>query len=172
MRPARPADARAVARVHLASFRAAHRGILADSFLAGLDEEGMAARFHRVLENPETLALVAEVGGAIVRLAYAGPSRYFGFPGGEVWSLYVHPGHRRRGFGSALFAAALEALAQRGFAPVWTFVIFENRLARAFYARKGLRVTGARPGSLPTADGRGLCLLGYRTPVGGAGSIW
>ena len=150
-----------MARVHLETFRATYRGIFADDFLAGLTETGMAARFMGVMEDPRAFALVAEVAGRVVGLAYAGPSRYFGFPGGEVRALYVHPAHQGKGHGRALFEAATDRLAAAGYDRVWIFVVSENAPARRFYERLGTRLAGARLGSIPTVSGKGLCLVAY-----------
>lgn len=55
-------------------------------------------------------ALVAEVDGAVAGWV----SAYANGPAGEVSLLHVHPGHRGRGLGAALLAAALDHLATLG----------------------------------------------------------
>ena len=56
-----------------------------------------------------------------------------------------HPRPGRRGLGSALlFAAAVDDLRGRGFAPLVLWVIEANARGRRFYERAGWRPDGAR----------------------------
>lgn len=61
---------------------------------------------------------------------------------GEVVSLYLLPSHMGRGLGRQLLAAALDALRRRGFPRAYLWVLEENRAARRFYERFGLRAGG------------------------------
>ncbi len=51
LRPAEPADAMAVARVHVRSWQAAYRGLLPDAYLDGLRPEDRAARYDFATED-------------------------------------------------------------------------------------------------------------------------
>jgi GNAT superfamily N-acetyltransferase len=118
LRPATPADAEAVAAVHVASRRAApmppsvHEDHEALPFLAGR------------LAVDETW--VAEVDGEVV--AYLRMT--------ETWldDLYVAPGHAGRGIGSALLDVA--KVRRPGGFSLWVFEV--NAPARAFYRSHGL----------------------------------
>ncbi|MFJ3902764.1 GNAT family N-acetyltransferase [Streptomyces sp. NPDC090025] len=93
--------------------------------------------------------LVAEIDGEIVgtaqvSLAYESPE-----PGiGDV-NIYVHPGHRRRGAGALLLAAAEEHLARVGATTLYSWVLDEPE-GRAFAERHGY--TGSRSAHFLTLD--------------------
>ena len=162
MRPARPEDRAAAARAHLEAFRATYRGILAEAFLEHLEEPRFPAKFDRALADPRSLALVAEDGGRVVGVGYAGPSREPGYPGGEVYAIYLLPEAQGRGLGRALFEEALRFLKETGQTPVWVWVIETNERARGFYRQMGGVKAGVRVSRLPDPEGRPVRLVAYR----------
>ncbi|MDR2604793.1 MAG: GNAT family N-acetyltransferase [Desulfovibrio sp.] len=64
----------------------------------------------------------------------------------EVYNLAVHESFRRRGFGTALLAGALRALAALGIERVFLEVREGNRPALALYASQGFASCGRRRG--------------------------
>lgn len=122
VRTARVDDAAAVAAV------AATRGG------PGLDVLG---RLPGWVDDPERRVLVAEVGGAVVGWAMAGP---WGSPGAQaglhVTALTVHPEHRRRGVGDRLLAA-LTAWAWGRSDQIWSVVNARNEASVALHERRG-----------------------------------
>ncbi len=60
MRDAVPGDARAIAGVHVASWRAAYAGLMPDTVLAGLSVEERTASWTRLLAEPGQHTLVVE----------------------------------------------------------------------------------------------------------------
>src|SRR5690349_8957318 len=50
--PAGPADAEALALVHVTAWRETYRGLLPDAFLARMSEPGHVSRFRRELTRP------------------------------------------------------------------------------------------------------------------------
>src|ERR1700750_6047 len=75
--PAGPADAEALARVHIESWRETYRGLLPDAFLARMSEPGYARRFRRDLAfpGPHDVTLVAANPYGVFGYAAGGPSR-------------------------------------------------------------------------------------------------
>ncbi len=73
----------------------------------------------------------------------------------ELLTLAVRPGARRRGTGSALVAAFLDAARSRGAERAFLEVAAENAAALSLYARAGFTEAGRRRGY-------------YRAPEGGA----
>jgi GNAT superfamily N-acetyltransferase len=118
LRRAGPADAAAIARVHLAAFKATYAFGLAHS-----DEE--VHRWVRDTLLPTTETWVAEVDGDVVAFLSLGD--------GWIEQLYVAPGHTGRGIGSRLVALAKER--QPAGLQLWTFQV--NVGARRFYERHG-----------------------------------
>src|SRR5690606_33933301 len=107
IRPARPEDAEAIARVHVYGWQEAYAGLLPDDFLAGLGRtldrrrdfwEGLARSLSR-----RDAFFVAEVGGEIVGFAHGGHSRDHPDENvGEVTAIYLRQAHWGRGIGRRL----------------------------------------------------------------------
>jgi len=135
VRPATPADARALAEVHVASWRAAYRGLVPDEVLVRLDVEERAERWRGWIE--ELIVLVAEEEGAVVGFVAAIGTT------GEIPALYIAPGHFREGIGSRLLAAAHDALRAAGRSEAVLWVFAANDGARAFYAAHSYTADGA-----------------------------
>ncbi len=125
VRPARPDDADAVAEV------AATRGT------PGLDVRG---RLPGWVEDVDRLTVVAEVGGAVVGWAMAGPwGRPGARPGLHVCALTVHPEHRRRGAGEQL-VRALQAWTWHRADELWSIVNAGNGPSLALHRGRGFAV--------------------------------
>src|ERR1044072_478559 len=124
IRRATPEDARALAEVHVASWRAGYKGIVADEHLAAQTVDKHKAAWDEILANPESTVLVA--GEIDAFIAFEPATR-------EIRALYVAPDRFRRGIGSALIEAAHEQL--NGDTALWVFE--GNDRALAFYARHG-----------------------------------
>lgn len=140
-------DAGAIARVHVASWRAAYDGLMPASVLAGLDEGVRADRWRSLLESrPRYAVLVVEADGCVVGFLSLGPVREESLPDprlGEVTALYLDPEHCGRGLGRALIAAGRARLAMLGFGEAVLWVLETNGRARDFYAADGWRPDGA-----------------------------
>jgi ribosomal protein S18 acetylase RimI-like enzyme len=143
IRAARPADARAIATVHVATWRDAYAGLLPDEVLAGLDTGERAQRWNRNLAAPAEgrFTLVFDAGGRVDGFVSGGPSRDQ-FPGGEVYAIYVSPAHQGRGAGGRLLAAAARHLAEAQFMEASLWVLVGNRPARGFYESQGWHSDG------------------------------
>jgi GNAT superfamily N-acetyltransferase len=141
LRAARPEDARPVAEVHVASWRHAYRGLLAEEYLERLSVEDREGMWLGAFADPgpKSGAFVAEVDGRIVGFASFAPSRDEDVPErtGEVPAIYVDPSMLGTGVGRELFEAATLALRDAGFARATLWVLAANALARRFYERAG-----------------------------------
>lgn len=141
VRAARPEDARAVAEVHVASWRHTYRGLLPDDYLERLSVDDREVMWLGAFADPEPKsgAFVAEVDGRIVGFASFGPSRDEDVPErtGEIPAIYVDPSVLGSGVGRELFEAATLALRDAGFARATLWVLEANALARRFYEKAG-----------------------------------
>lgn len=63
---------------------------------------------------------------------------------GEIYALYVDPGHWRRAIGGALVRHAEQNLWTRGFRSVVLWVLEQNSVGRSFYAKCGYADDGGR----------------------------
>nr|WP_228047558.1 GNAT family N-acetyltransferase [Saccharopolyspora sp. HNM0983] len=138
---AAPADARAVARLHVRAWQVAYRGLLPDEHLDSLSVEQRAARY-RFGSGPLTTALARESGDLLGFVTFGPAGDEAG--AGQVHALYVDPAAWRRGTGAALLEHAQNRLRAAGFGAAMLWVLAANDRARSFYARHGWRPDGGR----------------------------
>jgi ribosomal protein S18 acetylase RimI-like enzyme len=148
VRHASVADAGAIARVHVRSWRAGYRGLLTGSELEGPSEEQRETIWREVLqEEGGPVVLVAEHEAAIAGFcATAAPSRDADAARdvAEIGALYVDPGAWRAGIGRALMDEALRALRAGPWREVTLWVMSGNEPAHRFYQRFGFTADGGR----------------------------
>jgi GNAT superfamily N-acetyltransferase len=125
LRRATPADARALATIHLAGREA----IALTNALHTWDE---TEAYHAHLIATADVRVALDSGGAAI--GYAARA------GDVLAQLYVLPEHFRRGAGAALLSAMLEA------GPLRLFCFAHNARALAFYARFGAVEIGREAG--------------------------
>jgi len=143
IRPARPQDAEAIARVHVETWRSAYAGLVPDHYLLGMSVQGQSFQWKKMLRRERQPVLVAEAPDAgVVGFGSGGPGRSgrHGPPPapGEVYTLYVQIDWQGQGAGRALLQGLLAALAAGGFEAAYLWVLAENP-ARFFYERLGGR---------------------------------
>ena len=141
VRPARPADAEAIARVYIETWRAAYAGLLPDRVLLDLSLQRQAISWSRAIDaaGPGQSVLVAEdetagvVGlGSCGRVQRNAPLSFEG----EVYALYVDPDHQERGLGRGLLDGLFGALRGGGVGSALIWVLADNP-ARFFYEAMG-----------------------------------
>lgn len=150
IRSARVSDAAAIARVHIRSWQVAYQGQLADTFLDGLDAEidERTSRWETLIgaaRSRRWVQLVAQDGGTVVGFVTFGPSEDEPVDQtiGQVYAIYVDPSYWNRGYGRALFTAAVRGLAEAGFSEATLWVLDTNTRARRFYEIAGWFADGA-----------------------------
>lgn len=145
IRPARPEDALAVARVHVRSWQAGYRTLLPDDFLDQLRPEDRVARYDFSHADPlKPYTQVAEIDRAIVGLATTAPARDEDCAGfGELLALYVEPERWGHGVGQELVAAARQRLVEQGFWEAVLWMLDGNARADRFYRNDGWLPDGA-----------------------------
>jgi L-amino acid N-acyltransferase YncA len=110
IRPATPADIAAITRIYADAVRYG----TASFELEPPDEAEMTRRFHSLIGGGYPY-LAADIDGALMGYAYAGPYRprpAYRFSVED--SVYIDPGAQRRGIGRTLLANLIEAAEQRG----------------------------------------------------------
>lgn len=172
VRPATLGDADGIARVHVAAWKKGYAGLLPADYLGALQIGARAARWRDILAGDgPSVTLVALVEGVVEGFVSVGPSRdrpgellpgrvdgaYAGRdphvnavpedPGpegvGEIWAIYLHPDSWRRGLGSVLHEAGVDALREQGFREATLWVLAGNRRAVGFYESHGWVADGA-----------------------------
>lgn len=145
VRAAHPAEAAEIARVHVASFRSAHRSMLPDEFLDALSVESREEMWRRMLtERAETHFLfVALDGEQIIGFAAGGPHTgdQPGNPpsgyAGKIYTIYLLPEAQGQGTGRELLECILAEFRRREQSPVFLWVLKDNMQARGFYEHMG-----------------------------------
>ncbi len=137
--PASPDDARAVAEIHVNSWRAAYASIVAPEYLASLSVEKRLAWWSKVIAAGTPELLVAKSNGAVCGWLNFGSSRDEGAPKteAEVWAVYVAPEFWSTGTGRLLWARAKELMLQQGFLSCILWVFPQNARAIKFYEAAG-----------------------------------
>ncbi|WP_066587497.1 GNAT family N-acetyltransferase [Cellulomonas timonensis] len=142
VRPARADDAADLARVHVAAWLGAYRGLLSDAFLDALDVASVERRWDGLLaDGLRPHLLVGVVAGRVVGFVNSGPA-FESVPDGEVYAIYVEPDAWGTGAGPALLAAAEDELRGLGHREAVLWVMPGNARARRFYERSGWAPTG------------------------------
>jgi ribosomal protein S18 acetylase RimI-like enzyme len=141
IRAAAPADAPAIARIHVETWRSAYRNIIPAAYLSALEVEPRVRRWEEILQKVRHFALVVEEAGLIVGWISFGPCRDEGDGHeAEIYAIYVDSVYQRGGRGSALLVAA-EAQLTTSISPAATrlsvWALARNDAARRFYERHG-----------------------------------
>jgi GNAT superfamily N-acetyltransferase len=157
IRPAIVADAPAMARVHIDSWRWAYTRLMPRSYLEELSVPRRTRHWAAFIGDAHTAAMawVAYDQHGCCGLASAGPTRghvslSLGRDAarasnvGEVHTLYVSERAAGRGVGHALIAYTVAQLKATAHSAAILWVLEDNHRARRFYEREGWRHDGAR----------------------------
>jgi len=141
IRDATPSDARAIAEVHVASWRWAYRDDLSAEFLDGLSVEDRGRDWDVWIapDRQGTGTLVADEGGRIVGFCGFAPSRDDDAVKGtaEILTIYLLPEATGRGIGRDLFAAVNDRVRALGYDRATLWVMASNERSRRFYEMAG-----------------------------------
>lgn len=168
VRAATAADAPAIARIRVESWRATYAGIVPAAILGRMDVDRNTAWLRARIEesaapaatSPITL-VVEDAPGTVAGYALGGPCRDDdGRDLGEVEAIYLAPAARGRGLGRPLLEAAVAALRAAGFETTVLWVLTANGPARRFYEAAGFHPDGA--GRMLDFDGTPIEEIRYR----------
>jgi L-amino acid N-acyltransferase YncA len=138
-------DADAIARTHVASWKATYRGIVPQDYLDSLSIEERAERWRSSLITPSGMKIyVADGSGTICGFASGGPARaeIAGFSA-ELYAIYLNPDMQLKGIGSRLFWDVAKDLQSSGHRGMYVWVLKDNP-SRGFYERmRGIPLTAA-----------------------------
>ncbi|HEY3436958.1 MAG TPA: GNAT family N-acetyltransferase [Actinotalea sp.] len=144
IRPATPQDADQIAAVHVASWREAYSGVVAEDYLAHLDVAARAERWRTQLteDSRRVKVWVAEDEGHIVGFASLGPSLDDDAERDtlQIYTIYLEPASWGRGVARELMRTVLAAVTPG--VPVTLWVLEANERARHFYRRHGFNPDG------------------------------
>lgn len=141
IRDATKKDVRAIARVHVETWRHAYKDVFPKDALSRMSVDEREAMWRRTMGDPmpgtDRSALVAVEDGVVVGFATAGREQQEdAFLRGEVYTLYVLPEHQRKGAGRLLLHESLRRLRRAQLLPALVWVLSNNPATR-FYERMG-----------------------------------
>ncbi|MFC0028288.1 GNAT family N-acetyltransferase [Micromonospora chaiyaphumensis] len=160
VRAARPEDAGEIARLQLATWRAAYRRILPRHVLDNLDEAYLARRWSAAVQEPPSgahrvlVAVEQAEQSYLVGFAASGPADAEALAPGEpadalaegvaaVTDLLVEPRWGRRGHGSRLLAAMVDHWRSDGFTRAVAWAFDADTATRKFLTSTGWEPDGA-----------------------------
>jgi len=141
IRLARPEDAPAIARVHVAVWHTTYRGLIADALIdeVTLDQrEAMWGDILTAYTDTHPVLVAEDFGIGICGFGNAGPLRGEGVQGfsGEFKTLYLLPAYQRRGIGRTMLCRLAALLVERGHDAALAWVLASNP-ACGFYEAMG-----------------------------------
>jgi ribosomal protein S18 acetylase RimI-like enzyme len=144
IRDATSADARTIAEIHVAAWRAAYRGLIPDDYLASLSVEQRTAFWDTIISRPGPRQLaLADLDGELAGFCLFGPTRDEAPSDiAEIYSVNVHPDRWRHGAGRLLCEHAFREAAAREHSAMTLWVLKGNDGARRFYERLGYAPDG------------------------------
>jgi GNAT superfamily N-acetyltransferase len=142
IRGAEPADARSMARVHVAAWRDTYRGLMSDAVLDDPDLVSWRERFwEAAMTDPrydQNTVAVASHHGELIGVAMSGPPLDAAGATQQLFVLYVSAAFQGAGVGTALLNTVIEPAA-----PAALWVADPNPRAHAFYLKHGFAADGA-----------------------------
>jgi GNAT superfamily N-acetyltransferase len=174
LKPAVEGDARAIAEISVATWRAAFRGAMPDAILDGLSIDKREAEFRKILSPSATEAARTEVArenGEIVGFVVFGASRDEDAPAGtgEIYAIYVRESRWGRGIGRLLLDHARASLAADGSTSLalWTLAGVEKTIR--FYRSSGFETDGAT--RIAERDGENIAHIRLTARISGAKAL-
>lgn len=171
IRLARPDDAPAIARVHVAVWQSTYRGLIEDALIDAVSIEQRETMWTDILTAYTAThpVLVAEdFGVGVCGFGNAGPLRGEAVPGysGEFKTLYLLPAYQRRGIGGHMLRRLAGLLEERGHQSALAWVLATNP-ACGFYEAMGGVICAQRIAEEEEED-EALADLAYGWPDLGA----
>jgi ribosomal protein S18 acetylase RimI-like enzyme len=145
IRQATPHDARAIAEIHVDTWRSTYKGIVSDEFLENLSYEKRERQWKERFsdgDNAKFVYVVENEDSNVVGFAAGGPGRTEELDfDGEIYAIYIAQQHQRKGYGRELIKASVAALTDSGIDSMAIWVLEDNLLSRRFYESMGGVVT-------------------------------
>lgn len=163
LRDAEEGDLEEVARIHVAAWKAAYRGMIDDARLDALTPADRLTAWRGWWRGDGVHLRVADAERGLAGFLRRSPARMIDDPPtdyAEITHLYLDPQQIGTGLGAALLGEALRDTRAEGYDGALLWTLEANDRARRFYERFGLRTDGARQ-SQPDWLGEGVFEIRY-----------
>lgn len=159
IRPAKLEDAPTIARIHVASWRAAYSGIVPQNYLDSLEEDQFTERWQKWIATKPTVSIcVAEAGETLYGFVSGGAIRKpVSVYDGELYAIYLLPSMQRQGIGRELFAHMAREIAAQGISHLLLWSLQQNT-STGFYERLGGKLVAE---DVQEIGGENLRLVAY-----------
>ena len=169
IRPARPEDAPALARLAEATFRATFGATNAPEQMDRHCREHFGAPIQAAeIADPQAGTLLVDDGGSLIGYAQVRwgetPSCIAARSPGEIRRIYLVEAWQGRGLAQYLLAACIDAIRQRGSDAAWLGVWEQNPRAISFYRKCGFVEAGEHVFRLGTEPQRDVIMIKVFTP--------
>lgn len=137
-RPATIDDARAIAQVHVDTWRTTYAGIVPDDYLRDLSYERRERQWQSFYTKPEPKSdlLVALEGQTVIGFSCWGQERGTDEESGEVFAIYLLKRFHGQGIGKELFLRSIASINSEGFSSVAVWALADNPTCK-FYRNMG-----------------------------------
>ena len=132
-------DVDELSRLHVLCWQQAYEGLLPAEFLRDLSVEQRAASWRLSVADPEVFTMVACAHDQIAGFVSCGPSRKeaASYGDGEIYAIYIHRDHYRKGIGRRFMAEAAKFWLAKGGQSLVVMFIAANAQAESFYQSLG-----------------------------------
>ncbi len=148
VRPARRGEERAIAEVHVASWRETYRGLISDATLDRMSVNSRARIWREQLLIPRpggSVTVATDAAGDIIGFGSAGPQREDDRVwDGEIYALYILRAAQRQGLGRRILTALARTLIEAGCASADVWALSTNTNAVDFYRAMGAEQEATR----------------------------
>jgi ribosomal protein S18 acetylase RimI-like enzyme len=161
IRPATMRDAKAIAELHASAAQATLHGLVPEAQIQALATaaamEKRLAYWREAIEFLDPQVHVAADEAQVIGFVAFDRSRDAKTPAttGEIWALYVEPGHWDQGVGLALWDAAREGLVDEGCTKVTAWLSLHNDRALRFFDLAGFKREMGTAQTVTKADAMG-----------------
>ena len=147
------ADADAIGRIQVETWRAAYTGLIPDEAIESFDVAARQRLWREWFDQPWPggVVFVAEHDGHVVGFANSGPCREEE-RAGELYAIYVLPTSWGTGAGRALIQHTEEWMRFSGFGEAILWVLEGNERAERFYRAAGWELDGRKVDQFQGAD--------------------
>ncbi len=152
IRQATQDDIPIIAALHVEGWKGAYGGIVDQAHLDSLTVEQRAKDWTQWMATGESDIFIGDVEGKPAGFVVTGRTKTPP-PGsspirpshsGEIYALYLHPDHWRKGLGTALIKHAARHLKENKHSAVCLWVLDANTRAKAFYEKMGGQKLGGK----------------------------